>query len=47
MDFRYQRKYEAQNGQNGMKYNKYGKQGDNLVIKVPPEQLSSMRKRVS
>ncbi|MBP6492186.1 MAG: GTPase ObgE [Clostridia bacterium] len=36
MDFRYRRKYEAENGQNGMKYNRFGKQGENLVIKVPP-----------
>jgi len=36
MDFRYKKKYEAQNGQNGMKYNRYGKQGESLVIKVPP-----------
>ncbi|MDD3168805.1 MAG: GTPase ObgE [Eubacteriales bacterium] len=36
MDFRYKRKYEAENGQNGMKYNRFGKQGENLVIKVPP-----------
>ncbi|MEL7654491.1 MAG: GTPase ObgE [Bacillota bacterium] len=36
MDFRYKRKYEAENGQNGMKYNRFGKQGETLVIKVPP-----------
>lgn len=36
MDFRYKRKYEAENGQNGMKYNRFGKQGEDLVIKVPP-----------
>lgn len=36
MDFRYKRKYEAENGQNGMKYQRFGKQGENLVIKVPP-----------
>ncbi len=36
MDFRYKRKYEAENGQNGMKYNRFGKQGENLVINVPP-----------
>ena len=35
MDFRYKRKYDAENGQNGMKYNRFGKQGENLVIKVP------------
>ena len=35
MDFRYKRKYEAENGQNGTKYNKFGKDGQDLVIKVP------------
>ena len=35
MDFRYKRKYEAENGQNGMKYNKFGKDGSDLIIKVP------------
>ncbi|QOX62776.1 GTPase ObgE [Anoxybacterium hadale] len=35
MDFRYKRKYEAENGQNGMKYNRFGKQGEDLIIKVP------------
>ena len=36
MDLRYKRKYDAENGQNGMKYNRFGKQGEDLVIKVPP-----------
>ncbi len=36
MDFRYKRKYEAENGQNGMKYNRFGKYGEDLIIKVPP-----------
>lgn len=35
MDFRYKRKYEAENGQDGMKKKRYGKNGDDLVIKVP------------
>lgn len=35
MDFRYKRKYEAENGQNGMKKKRYGKNGQDLVIKVP------------
>ena len=35
MDFRYKRKYEAENGQNGMKKKRYGKSGQDLVIKVP------------
>ena len=36
MDFRYKRKYEAENGQNGMKKKRFGKDGKDLVIKVPP-----------
>jgi GTP-binding protein len=36
MDFRYKRKYEAENGQDGMKKKRFGKQGENLIIKVPP-----------
>jgi len=36
MDFRYKRKYEAENGQDGMKKNRFGKNGSDLVIKVPP-----------
>ncbi len=36
MDFRYKRKYEAENGQNGMKKKRFGKKGQDLVIKVPP-----------
>ncbi|MCI7686227.1 MAG: GTPase ObgE [Clostridiales bacterium] len=35
MDFKYQRRYEAEKGQNGMKRKKYGKKGQDLVIKVP------------
>ena len=35
MDFRYKRKYEAENGQDGMKKKKYGKNGKDLIIKVP------------
>ncbi|MDY5975772.1 MAG: GTPase ObgE, partial [Anaerovoracaceae bacterium] len=35
MDFRYKRKYEAENGQDGMKRNRFGKYGEDLVIKVP------------
>ena len=35
MDFRYKRKYEAENGQNGMKKKRYDKNGQDLVIKVP------------
>ena len=39
MDFRYKRKYQAENGQNGMKKKRFGKNGENLVIKVPPGTL--------
>ena len=35
MDFKYKRKYEAEDGQNGMKYMRFGKAGENLIIKVP------------
>ena len=35
MDFRYKRKYQAENGQDGMKKKRYGKNGEDLVIKVP------------
>lgn len=36
MDFRYKRKYEAEDGQDGMKKKRFGKNGQDLVIKVPP-----------
>ncbi len=36
MDFRYKRKYVAEDGQDGMKKKCFGKNGANLVIKVPP-----------
>lgn len=35
MDFRYKRKYEAENGDDGRKKKQFGKQGENLIIKVP------------
>lgn len=35
MDFRYKKKYQAENGQNGMKKKKYGKAGRDLIIRVP------------
>lgn len=35
MDFKYKRKYEAENGQNGMKKKRFGKYGEDLIIKVP------------
>ncbi len=36
MDFKFQHKYVAQNGESGKKKNMRGKTGDDLVIKVPP-----------
>ncbi len=36
MDFHYQQKYVAQNGEKGGKSNKHGKDGSDLVIHVPP-----------
>ena len=35
MDFRYQKKYTAENGQNGLRKKMYGKAGQDLIIKVP------------
>lgn len=36
MDFRYKRLYQAEHGEDGKKKNCYGKDGNNLLIKVPP-----------
>lgn len=36
MDFRYKRHYKAENGENGKSKNMYGKDGEDLVLKVPP-----------
>lgn len=36
MDFKYKKKYEAENGQDGMKRNKFGKSGEDMIISVPP-----------
>lgn len=36
MDFRYKKKYQAENGQDGMRKKRFGKDGKDLVIKVPP-----------
>ncbi len=36
MDFRYKRKYQAEDGQNGRTKKRFGKAGQDLVIKVPP-----------
>ena len=35
IDFRYQKKFKAQNGNNGEGANRYGKSGEDLTIKVP------------
>ena len=35
LDFRYKRKYEAQNGEDGRKKKQFGKKGEDLVIRVP------------
>ncbi len=35
MDFRYKKKYKAENGQDGMRKKRFGKKGQDLVIKVP------------
>lgn len=35
MDFRYKKKYQAENGENGRKKKQYGKGGNDLIIKVP------------
>ena len=35
MEFRYKRKYEAENGQDGMKRKRFGKAGEDLEIRVP------------
>ncbi len=36
MDFKYKKKYEAEDGQDGMKRKCFGKDGKDLLIKVPP-----------
>jgi GTP-binding protein len=36
LDFRYQRHYKAQRGMDGMKKDMYGKNGEDLILKVPP-----------
>lgn len=36
MDFRYKKKYAAEDGHNGMRKKKFGAAGKDLVIKVPP-----------
>src|SRR5210317_1209791 len=35
LDFRYKKKYLADNGKNGLKSLKDGRQGEDLIIKVP------------
>lgn len=36
MDFRYKTKYNAENGEDGKKKKQFGKNGEDLIIKVPP-----------
>ncbi|MDR3295944.1 MAG: GTPase ObgE [Clostridiales Family XIII bacterium] len=36
MDFKYKKKYAAEDGQNGMKRKRFGRQGEDLLIRVPP-----------
>ena len=36
IDFRYNRKFKAKNGENGMSKSKYGAGADDLIVKVPP-----------
>jgi GTP-binding protein len=36
MDFRYKRRYAAQDGRDGAGRNRFGKNGEDLVIKLPP-----------
>ena len=35
IDFRYQKKFKAENGKNGEGANRYGRSGEDLTIKVP------------
>ncbi|MGE4284313.1 MAG: GTPase ObgE [Clostridia bacterium] len=39
MDFRYKKKYNAENGEDGKAAKSSGKKGENLIIKVPPGTL--------
>ena len=36
MDFKYQRKYVAEHGEDGSKKRKAGRNGEDLILKVPP-----------
>lgn len=36
MDFRYKKHYVAENGENGGKKNMFGKDGEDLILRVPP-----------
>ena len=36
MDFKYKKKYEAEDGHDGMRRKKFGKSGEDMIIKVPP-----------
>jgi len=35
MDFKYKKKYTAENGQDGMRKKRFGKAGQDLIIRVP------------
>lgn len=39
MDFRYKRHYKAENGEDGKSKNMYGRDGQDLILKVPPGTL--------
>ncbi|MDR0570114.1 MAG: GTPase ObgE [Clostridiales Family XIII bacterium] len=39
MDFKYRKHYVAQNGQDGMRRKRFGKNGEDMIIKVPPGTL--------
>ncbi len=36
MDFKYKKNYKAENGEDGKGRNKFGKDGEDLILKVPP-----------
>ena len=45
-DFRYVRKYSAEDGENGMKKRCHGRDGNDLIIKVPEGTVSRKRRQV-
>ena len=49
MDFRYKRKYEAENGQNGMKKKRFGKNGEDYIrisLCAKPEVLKKAAEKI-